>query len=1295
MTFFVQNAILRLVIIKLYIKIDRKEKAMRKFYKILTLILMLVLITTAFTVVALADDETTYLDSHVYNPAKGWESCEDGTPVGTGNSGQRRAYMYAEVSADGNKYVVFTPGTDKGFNGDVWYNTTALDKTLNSEDYTNEDGTVKSVYKYNPKDYPYLVYDFDIMTPTGNFGGNDLINNMTFRTDVYGYNTTTKAVDSTIFKMVDTKLTSLVIGTTPIINELDATPYKWQHVTIVAKYADTNVSAETGLTVAADYVIDIYVDGVYATTIANSANATNKAAIIGVLPETIGYEFIRQSSRDNNSSYHTYLVSLDGYTNTDPTTWPDSDPSEWFEDKVAMDNTSISYYQKDWSSADIAKVSYESASTPEITTKSVASVTSGGAVTYYASFEAALAAANDGDTITLLADLDAPVEINKAVTIDIGMRYSHNGTKYLLGVHDFNWYSKTGYVAATVAEDTGVVANKDDAGNAFIGKYSFSASEDIYTVNWDPVCDSCDCLDKIKHILTDTTTVAVGAAPTCPKTVPVFETEDGLEIIFAGWSTSKGGEVVDLASVTGAKGEAVNLYPVYTEIQYGFEIVTSDGASEYFSEDQFATSFQNLADGATIKLHKDIVLSAALGFTAGRTITLDLNGFGLYRYGSTYTDYQAVYNEETGEYEKGDALESPAAVSRGALFGSSVNRVNFTIKTSRPGGTLYSIGVVADRLLLDGEVVDSIVTSTTSDSIFSVSGAYVTINMNGVNSYANSVIYAEHGGCANTLSFNLDGGTHVKVVTTTTGMFHLLRGGTHTIKNAVLVANSSYCGRTTSYTEGTHIKFENCDFIDAVTNIGASDTMTFTDCRINSSITINGIANLAGINRLTSTYDNLTLETGKEIVSDSKTVTYSYNKSVAFDPITLIPYPSNYTVKEVTFTYLAYNPETDVASVTWKDYEGNVIKTESLIKTEKAEAPICTIPSTDGWRAAKVTKWLDAEGNEFNLVITAADEQVYTAVRPVIDENTEYAASIQDAQLSFSYVAQFHMYFYLPVEEGMDRPTVTYNSGRSPSSSSGTVLINSQKYYVYTWWLSTNAASDDYVLNVNFEIDGVEYNQNITISALVYAEIVLSDPTSNEEAASVANMIRYIREARIASGKEVSEKFDELIGENGLYPNLDDYLETYPDDSLDTSAIADYIDSFALSIGGTPKYSISLSQKAIDLGMTKANFKLVTKDGKLLELYDYAKNGKDYETNNTKVYDLIKTFTVTVTVPAVTDAETGEVITESFTVSADYSIGSYIKGVTEQSPDANIDLAKALYSFGIAAKAYRDSVIDY
>ena len=69
--------------------------------------------------------------------------------------------------------------------------------------------------------------------------------------------------------------------------------------------------------------------------------------------------------------------------------------------------------------------------------------------------------------------------------------------------------------------------------------------------------------------------------------------------------------------------------------------------------------------------------------------------------------------------------------------------------------------------------------------------------------------------------------------------------------------------------------------------------------------------------------------------------------------------------------------------------------------------------------------------------------------------------------------------------------------------------------------------------------------------------------------------------------------------------------------------------------------------------------------------------------DNQKVYNAIGKIQITI---KVSDAE-------SYTTS--YSLAQYITAVSEQSPEENIDVAKAMYDFGVAAKAYRDNLTDY
>ena len=78
----------------------------------------------------------------------------------------------------------------------------------------------------------------------------------------------------------------------------------------------------------------------------------------------------------------------------------------------------------------------------------------------------------------------------------------------------------------------------------------------------------------------------------------------------------------------------------------------------------------------------------------------------------------------------------------------------------------------------------------------------------------------------------------------------------------------------------------------------------------------------------------------------------------------------------------------------------------------------------------------------------------------------------------------------------------------------------------------------------------------------------------------------------------------------------------------------------------------------------------------MIELKDSSNTANAKYTVNTRVYDLAKAIKITVTIPA----EEGS---EDTIISATYSAKAYIN-VTDSS------LAKAMYEFGIATKAYRE-----
>jgi len=139
-----------------------------------------------------------------------------------------------------------------------------------------------------------------------------------------------------------------------------------------------------------------------------------------------------------------------------------------------------------------------------------------------------------------------------------------------------------------------------------------------------------------------------------------FDIVNGLEIIFNGWSTAKGGDVIDLTTFSAEAGATVNLYPVYTITQYSVEVISSD-TSTYYLESQFADAVANAAKNSTLKLHTDVYTECAT-ILLSKSLTFDLNGHVLMRC-FINGDVYAATEGENGElvYDETAVLETIAA----------------------------------------------------------------------------------------------------------------------------------------------------------------------------------------------------------------------------------------------------------------------------------------------------------------------------------------------------------------------------------------------------------------------------------------------------------------------------------------------------------------------------------------------------------------------------------------------------------------------------------------------------------
>jgi len=290
---------------------------------------------------------------------------------------------------------------------------------------------------------------------------------------------------------------------------------------------------------------------------------------------------------------------------------------------------------------------------------------------------------------------------------------------------------------------------------------------------------------------------------------------------------------------------------------------------------------------------------------------------------------------------------------------------------------------------------------------------------------------------------------------------------------------------------------------------------------------------------------------------------------------------------------------------------------------------------------------------------------------------TEYEdIIIDDARLSIIFTSNFDLMFYLPADSA-------YTSVWNLTKQSGTVFIEGKEYYLYKKARKTTTATENVFASATFEKDGTVYTQTFRIDALVYADIVLSDPKNDIEANAVANMLRYIKEACLTANVTISNesKFTTL---EALYP-LGEYKDKteYNDNGVDYSGL----NKVSMALGVYSSNATYIINLAIADYANAANAKVTveTSDGTTLTVakaVEVKTNNKvtSYNFNVTTpihIYDMLDDYvTISITIPASST-------TEAVELTGTYSIGAYI-----QATDNN--LAKAVYEFGVAAKAYRE-----
>ena len=356
---------------------------------------------------------------------------------------------------------------------------------------------------------------------------------------------------------------------------------------------------------------------------------------------------------------------------------------------------------------------------------------------------------------------------------------------------------------------------------------------------------------------------------------------------------------------------------------------------------------------------------------------------------------------------------------------------------------------------------------------------------------------------------------------------------------------------------------------------------------------------------------------------------------------------------------------------TYTTYLGeNTLYTSTLHKdsTTTITAGYVSTPVTNTETYTVPTTTAPAIGADGKISIGAEETVIDVEFTYEVQKCSEVSECFDDVRLSMLYYTNFDMMLYIEANEA-----ATINS-LTGFTYSGNVKIDGKEFCAYSKESSVTGVSDDVTAKLTYTIDGKSYRQTFVVSALVYAELILNDPIEDVEARAVANMVRFIKEARAEAGLAISNEFTELAA---LYA-IDGYKDKseYNDIAVDTTGLSGVSMSFAID-GTNAGYVIKLNEstfaeaKDAVITVTYADGTAIEATGAYVEATEDAEAYYKLVTTKTKVYDIVdQAIVITITMP-------------NSTLTGTYSVGAYIDGTDNA-------LAKAMYEFGVAAKAYRD-----
>ena len=844
----------------------------------------------------------------------------------------------------------------------------------------------------------------------------------------------------------------------------------------------------------------------------------------------------------------------------------------------------------------------------------------------YDHLQRAVAAAKEGDEITLLANVNSVVNIDKALTIKCG---------------DYTMVKPTlvpGYIG-DYAEGT--------------TDYVIEATQDSIAILFEACnCAECEKSPDASHpgnvIIEDAYrdndifNFYVNAGKSLDWSLNLGTVSYKL----TGWvdENGKNYKTGDVVTEEMVEEGALILYPVI-ETAYATVEYIKGGVVAYASGDRaFATAIANADADTTVKLIADSKC-VATGIDISKKITIDLNGYML----------QAVTTA--------DQLTAKAN-----LF--SVNHTDFTVVGEQEGSALINFWVNKDNVNDDGSRNESAAVFQNAQT-FSLSSKAGTVTIKGENIYVNCAQLARINSSGKTIK--LEGGTYAKdgVGDGYGYIYGASKVGNCTIevKDAIINAN----GFISFYdTAGSKVTIDNSAVICGqgnfynTANAYAETTITNSYIACNLSST-NGTAVVGAGNYIRNSSnwtDSVTYTPGVIVVAANEKVTHTFPKTIPMADLKdgkYVVYDSCFEVFEgkLEATYIEYT-KTAIA-VNFKDGE-------TVLATVYGDPGTKVVGPTNGEAAFSVANgWVIATpAYAYTIPAGTTAVSVDVDVKDITETGYIYTAGTPELYLNYRLSDNLATNLYRPkvLPEGIELVNTILNGSNSGRSWTGNWVVNGVECYSTQGWpIAWDADDDKPAWELIYTYEGTTLSYTVKANVVDYAKKVAAKYESDAvKMKQIVALLQYVETANKLKGDTINNGLSEYLKslkDSGIT------LDAIAEETYDLSAISTYISGASVGInsgrGGSIKFTLTDAGKAE--GIT---YKIIGSVNDNAEIPTELKNGY-LATDNAHIPTMgAHKFTIVV-------YSAGEEVAR-----ADYSLAAYATA-TELTGD-ELAMAEALYN---------------